>query len=265
MRQRTPRTRTVLVLGLIVLVVGSAPPSDLSGIRHEVGSVPSLVAIINSSAPADDVFSGQYCAGTLVEPALVITAAHCVDSRPSSRINVVIGASNLCRTGPIDGTRNAVTRLRIDPRYDRVSGSYDVALLELVAPASQAPRTIGTLPLVGGEDAFALGWGTASLQGVPTCRPTLVPLRVVAPSACAAELAGAVGHSFNSVTMLCAVPRAEPKIDTCLGDSGGPLVLGNDVATGPLIGIVSWGVGCGKGAPGVYAIPQWADEMGFGF
>jgi secreted trypsin-like serine protease len=49
-------------------------------------------------------------------------------------------------------------------------------------------------------------------------------------------------------SMMCAIG---PGMDTCEGDSGGPLVLSD--AEPVLVGVVSWGDGCGRSdAPGVY-------------
>lgn len=40
--------------------------------------------------------------------------------------------------------------------------------------------------------------------------------------------------------------------DACSRDGGGPLVCDNDKQEGVLAGLVSLGVGCGEGVPGVY-------------
>lgn len=48
--------------------------------------------------------------------------------------------------------------------------------------------------------------------------------------------------------MLCAGNTENWERDACVGDSGGPLFCNN-----LLVGIVSWGIGCGKkNYPGVY-------------
>lgn len=52
-------------------------------------------------------------------------------------------------------------------------------------------------------------------------------------------------HFDITDSMICAGVEGK---DSCQGDSGGPLV-----AEGKLVGIVSFGVGCGEDHPGVYA------------
>lgn len=59
-----------------------------------------------------------------------------------------------------------------------------------------------------------------------------------------------------SKRMICAGYTDSRPEDACQGDSGGPLVLNKK-----LIGIVAWGIGCGRaGLPGVYmSIPKFLE------
>ncbi len=43
-------------------------------------------------------------------------------------------------------------------------------------------------------------------------------------------------------------------LDTCYGDSGGPLIIpGEDSTEDIQIGVVSWGIDCSGGYPGVFS------------
>lgn len=61
------------------------------------------------------------------------------------------------------------------------------------------------------------------------------------------------GKNFTN-RMLCAGNLSEDnRVDSCQGDSGGPLVCQRPNAQWVILGITSWGYGCGqKDSPGVY-------------
>lgn len=86
-----------------------------------------------------------------------------------------------------------------------------------------------------------------------------VLLKVRSDTECASEAGSQI---INTATMICAGEKNDNK-DTCQGDSGGPLVVKkNNQWT--LIGITSWGIGCGN--VGVYChvrvYNQWlADQV----
>lgn len=64
--------------------------------------------------------------------------------------------------------------------------------------------------------------------------------------------------------MFCAVPAAPGGADTCTGDSGGPVLWAEGGDAPALVGLVSWGRGCG-GPAGVYtrlsAFAGWIDRV----
>uniref|UniRef100_A0A8C8SYE8 Peptidase S1 domain-containing protein n=1 Tax=Pelusios castaneus TaxID=367368 RepID=A0A8C8SYE8_9SAUR len=67
------------------------------------------------------------------------------------------------------------------------------------------------------------------------------------------DCAARYGDKFTS-RMICAGNLSEDKrVDSCQGDSGGPLMCQRSTGRWVILGITSWGYGCGrKDSPGVY-------------
>jgi trypsin len=109
-----------------------------------------------------------------------------------------------------------------------------------MAPAGDAAYAPGT-------PATVYGWGDAT--GAADYAHSLrgANLQVLPDTTCERAYPGGLEGKYLAASMLCAgVP--EGGRDACQGDSGGPLV-----ADRRLIGLVSWGSGCGQaGSPGVY-------------
>lgn len=231
----------VLIAALIGARLGAAPSPDLDA---------GLVALVNASAPEDDLYSAQFCGGVVIDPWHVLTAAHCVAKRTPSSIDAVVGARNLCRGAAIEGNRISVSAVLPHPSYDPDTARWDLALL---TPATQAPME--TVQSVGDDadnaDAVALGWGGVSPGGVAACLPKHLSLSILPAAECSEALDG-VDRSFHRDSMVCAVPALEAT-DSCTGDSGGPLLVADGRGTARVVGIVSWGRGCGAGTPGAYA------------
>ncbi|MET9443323.1 serine protease [Streptomyces sp. NPDC006610] len=250
-----------LVLAAVVTAIplASATPAAadrvvVGGFAADASDSPWTVALA-SRARFGGTRSGQFCGAVVVGRSTVLTAAHCLSEEvlgaPPKRVadlKVVAGRTDLRSS---KGREIPVRKVWVNPGYDELSNAGDFAVLTLakrlekravirMAPPRDPAYAVGT-------EATVYGWGDATGTGAYSDRLRAARVRVLADKVCAKAYPGGGGGTYKAAAMLCA-GRQEGGRDACQGDSGGPLV-----ARGKLIGLVSWGSGCGRaGSPGVY-------------
>ncbi|MFI5757822.1 serine protease [Streptomyces sp. NPDC051569] len=262
---RRPLAR-MLTGGLAVMAAGAVlplvPPVPAAADSVVIGGQPvratdsPWAVALSSRSRFGAARAGQFCGGVVVAPTKVLTAAHCMGrdvlgAAPGELpdLRVIAGRERLRGGG---GQEVAVRSVRVDPAYDPNTNASDMAVLTLseALPEGYAirPAEPGDPASAPGTAAEVYGWGDTSGRGAYAYALRSAPVTVLPDASCERAYPGSSGGRYEASTMLCA---GDPQggHDACQGDSGGPLV-----AQGRLIGLVSWGSGCGRaGSPGVYA------------
>ncbi|PZT68380.1 serine protease [Streptomyces sp. SW4] len=232
----------------------SADSIVVGGFPVEASDTPWTVAL-SSRDRFGGTRSGQFCGGVAVGRTTVLTAAHCLGEEvlgtPPDQVpdlKIIAGRTDLLSD---EGREIPVRDVWVNPEYDDVSNSGDFAVVRL-SEALPAGSAIGMAPegdpaYRPGEGAVVLGWGDTSGAGDYANSLRGARVRVLADPRCAQVYPGGDEGQYRSDTMVCAGQDGGGR-DACQGDSGGPLV-----AQGKLIGLVSFGSGCGRpDSPGVY-------------
>jgi len=203
-------------------------------------SVPQQADVHTRDAKTDNTFEShttwtQYCAGTLIHPNWVLTAAGCVADEDLRRVvnthAAVLGGHECSKHGGVETraecaagvTRARLARVVVHPLY-KVDKRYDVALLEL----QEAAEGFEPAPLDDGTDLgflscklpklTAVGWWPADADKVPLRRQDLEYVNV---STCAKQHLDVNGYQTVDEHHLSICARPLPDWSSGSGVGGG--------------------------------------------
>ncbi|KAF5304055.1 hypothetical protein FQA39_LY01840 [Lamprigera yunnana] len=224
----------------------------------EFGEYPWQVAILKKD-PKESVY---VCGGTLIDSLHIITAAHCVRSHSPHDLRVRLGEWDVNHDVEFyPYVERDISSLDVHPEFYAGTLYNDLALLRMEQPVdfSKYPHiSSACLPRpqedFSGHRCWTTGWGKDAFGEFGKYQNILkeVDVPIISFGSCQQRLQQTrLGYEFKlHPGFICA--GGEEGKDACKGDGGGPMVCERG-GTWKVVGVVSWGIGCGQpGIPGVY-------------
>jgi len=239
------------------------PTRVVNGWPADKGEWPWIAALLNNDR--------QFCGGSLIDQNHILTAAHCVAHMSRydvANLKVRLGDHQIKTKGETEIFESKASRVVRHKGFSQQTLHEDVAIITLETPVPLGLDNVRPvcLPPQGGvsyagETATVVGWGSLKENGPQPDTLQEVTVKIWENSVCKETYGNAAPGGIQS-HMLCAGQKGK---DSCSGDSGGPMQIGSG-STWTQIGVVSWGIGCGKSHyPGVYSriteLRDWIDKI----
>jgi secreted trypsin-like serine protease len=203
----------VPVLALAAALSVAAPAQAITGGTADGNGHPNVGGLVSDTQYSDGTWI--YCSGTLIAPAVFLTAAHCAET---DRVQVTFSSAYKAGDTVYRGTFHG------DPQYNQTqSDPHDIAVVVLdkavkgITPAA-LPRA-GSLGALSGTQRFtSVGYGAYEVTNEPGGHRYLYDdVRGVATGTL---------NSTNPAWLRISMNASTGNGGTCYGDSGGPNFLG---------------------------------------
>ncbi|XP_072028348.1 uncharacterized protein [Amphiura filiformis] len=227
-----------------------------------IGGYPALSGAWPWIGSMDYAVVGHKCAASLIAPEWAITAAHCVTiGRDAILQNITFGDLSLEDPSPYH-QEIPVEEIYSHPGFSPLHKDHDIAVLKLAKPVQMYAGHVMPVCLETNyrnwdqyKQCFIAGWGVKEVSGNISVELQEARLPLVPKVECHNQYNLSPLPSYNVITdnMICA-GTDDGSVDACQSDSGGPLVCQRESDKWHMVGVTSFGMGCGHpNFSGVYA------------